>query len=763
MRFGRIVVGFLGAVMLCAAGLPCPAGAAETGLHLADTAFASPFLADFSVTDGNGSPVFSGSDFAEVCRLTADGQSIAAYCADAAGQLLAGDTYRRVNLEDAGRFDALTAGRIRAVVLGGYPCREVSSLQASANAWLRGRGLAEIRELQSGEAVLATQLALWQLTDPGQFTVRQYVSGWEDMTTAAWREYRNRVADTDMLSQKPTEYTAWNVQALCRYFAGLSPAEPGQDTVSEAALANPEYAALQQPDGTYTVTVSVDIQTDVGDRDELILSGFCGNLTASQPVAKAGTYSIRFEGLTDRTEVRLVLAGTQHGGDVYLFEGKERRLVGFDDSLLPVRGELTVKPDCILNLTESTEDGIPLSDIRFDLYRAAPREQMDSGEYPGLPTGEALEACRTPENLVTILTTDIHGFASYNFTANGQPEGLYLVTQRCSAATRETAAPFFVMVPGTAADGGAAYTLNVHPTAAAETAPTVGLNVEGQSGGSFDVGQPHTWTAWGSIPAGTATAQRYVLTDYLDNRLEYEAGSLRVTAADGMETELREGDYTLAVTGQSIAVSLTPAGMAYGGAKAPGGEIRLRFRTVIRDTAEPGVPIANRIGLSYLNSAGIAWVVESDPAEVHTGGIRLRFRKDTGEPLPGASFRLCRGDTPVAEAVTAEDGTAFISGLAYGSYTLTQTKAPEGCNPLRRALTVTVNETSHLTAADGWRDVKGQIVDNTLEIRYTEEAPPKTGDAWPVMFVVAGSTLIGLTSAAVLELTVRTLKRRSRR
>lgn len=752
--------------MLWAAAPPCPVWAAETGLHLADTAFASPFLADFTVTDGKGSQVFSGGDFAEVCRLTAGGQSIAAYSARAAGQLLEGDTYRRVNLEDAGQFDALTAGRIRAVVLEGYPCREVSALQTGANAWLRSRGQAEIRELQSGEAVLAEQLALWQLTEPGRFTVRQYVSGWEDMTTAAWQEYRNRVAAADMLCQQPTQYTAWNVEALCRYFAGLSPAEPGLDTVSEAALVNPEYAALQQPDGTYTVTVSVDIQTDVGERDELTLSGFCGNLTASQPVAKAGTYSIRFDGLTDRPEARLVLAGTQHGGDVYLFEGKGRSLVGFDDSLLPVRGELTVKPDCILNLTQSTEDGIPLSNIRFDLYRVAAREQADSGEFPGLSVSDALEDYRTPGNLVTILTTDIHGFASYNFTANGQPEGVYLVTQRCSDAAAEAAAPFLVMLPGAAADGGAAYTLNVHPTAAAETVPSVGLDVEGRPGGSFDVGQPHTWTARGSIPAGIATAQRYVLTDCLDNRLEYEAGSLQVAAAaaDGMETELREGDhYTLAVTGRSIAVSLTPAGMAYGGAKAPGGEIRLRFRTVIRDTAEPGVPITNRIGLSYLNSAGIAWEAESDPAEVHTGGIRLRVTKETGEPLPGASFRLFREDTPVAEAVTGEDGAAFVSGLAYGSYTLTQTKAPAGCNPLHRSLTVTVNEISHLTAADGWRDVKGQIVDNTVEIRNTEEVPPKTGDAWPVAFVVAGSTLIGLASAAVLELTVRTLKRRSRR
>lgn len=759
MGFRRGIAVFLGAAILCAA-LPCRTWAAESGLQMADTAFVSPFLSDFSVTDGEGRQMLSGGDFVEAYRLTAGTQSIAAYSADPAGQ--PADAYRRVNLEDTGRFDALTAGKIRAVVLNTYPCREVPALQTAANAWLRGRGLEEIRELQSGETVLAAQLALWQLADPEGVTVRQYVSGWEDMTTAAWRDCRNKTADADMLSQKPTEWTAWNVEALYRFYAGLSPAEPGLETVSEAALANPEYITLQQSDGTYTVTVSVDIQTDVGARDELTLTAFCGSLTNAQAVPAAGTYSVCFDGLTERPEVKLVLSGIQHGGDVYLFEGEGRSLVGFDDSLLPVRGELTVKPDSILNLTETTENGVPLANIRFDLYRVDNREHTPDA----LPAGEALEEVRAPENLVTILTTDIHGFASYNFTANGQPEGIYLVAQRYSAATGETAAPFFVMIPGRTADGGVTYTLNVHPISTPETQPTVQLDVEGQESASFDAGQPHTWTVRGTIPAGIASAQRYALTDYLDSRLEYEPGSLRafVAGGDGAETELREGDhYTLTVTDQSMSFSLTPAGMAYAGAKGAGGEIRLRFQTAIRETAEPGVSIANRIGLSYLNSAGISWEAESGPAEVHTGGIRLRLTNEAGQPLAGASFRIDRGDTPAAEGVTGEDGTIAFTGLAYGAYALVQTKAPEGYNVLSRPVPVTVNETSHLTAEDGWRDAGGQIADSTVQLINTEAIPPKTGDAVHVVFVIGGSTLIGLVCAAILELTVRTLKRRSRR
>ena len=92
-----------------------------------------------------------------------------------------------------------------------------------------------------------------------------------------------------------------------------------------------------------------------------------------------------------------------------------------------------MKPDCILNITECAEtSGLPLANIRFDLYRAATREQLENGDFSlsSISDEAAMKDYRTPGNLVTILTTDIHGLASYNFTANDQPEGVYLVVQR---------------------------------------------------------------------------------------------------------------------------------------------------------------------------------------------------------------------------------------------------------------------------------------------------------------------------------------------
>ena len=97
--------------------------------------------------------------------------------------------------------------------------------------------------------------------------------------------------------------------------------------------------------------------------------------------------------------------------------------------------------------------------------------------------------------------------------------------------------------------------------------------------------------------------------------------------------------------------------------------------------------------------------------------------------------------------MTGEDGTIAFTGLAYGAYALVQTKAPEGYNVLSRPVPVTVNETSHLTAEDGWRDAGGQIADSTVQLINTEAIPPKTGDAVHVVSVIGGSTLIGLACA----------------
>ena len=281
VSFKRSAAGLAALVAAASGALLLSARAAEDGyvLHINKDAYvcASPFVADYTLTGEDGQTVFSGEDFVEVYHLTADGAgeqdvSIAAYSVNIDAEVPEKAGYRRVGLEDSGCFSAETAGKLRAVVQWSCPHKDVSAIQAAANPWLQSHGLPEIRHLQSGEAVLAAQLAIWELTNQGKFTVNEYLSGWEDMTTPGWRNYLRKVTNADVSREPLTEDSAANVAGLYRYLCSLKPAAPGCETVSDATLQDPVYTAVKEPDGSYTVTVSVDIQTTVGSLDALTLS-----------------------------------------------------------------------------------------------------------------------------------------------------------------------------------------------------------------------------------------------------------------------------------------------------------------------------------------------------------------------------------------------------------------------------------------------------------------------------------------------------------
>lgn len=68
------------------------------------------------------------------------------------------------------------------------------------------------------------------------------------------------------------------------------------------------------------------------------------------------------------------------------------------------------------------------------------------------------------------------------------------------------------------------------------------------------------------------------------------------------------------------------------------------------------------------------------------------------------------------EVITAPDGTAAIYGLAYGTYYLVESRAPEGYNRMTSPVRVSINKYSHLTEEDNVRDDENVVIDNTVHI-----------------------------------------------
>ena len=726
--------------------------------------------------------------------------SISAYCTDVDTSTRGNSSYRRINLEDSTYHATGAAPRLRSVILNSFPyIQSMEQIASSANVWLRANGMELIENLQVGEAMLATQQAIWMITHGDKYTVEDpYIgdSGY-DGSGAVY---------TTNSGEAETPNTERNITGLQAYLLALPGTAPLVDAVSEYTFENVAYSALREESGSYTVTVSFRVNTTFSKDDLLSLSASCGGQTQSVDLTEAGEYQFTFRELDSRPEVKLEINGTKTGGDVYLFDAAGDRsasqsMVGYDSSILPVHGEVTVKPDRMLQILKTTSEAEgkkPLANIFFEVYLVATLEQLERGEVTlgEKPTQEDIAAYRTGENLVTTLVTDIQGFASYNFTENGYPDGVYMIVEQENPATADVVEPFFVILPGTTQDGsGNVYTVSVSPKNMTETGPEIRKDITSidNNSDSFDVGADHTWIIRSDIPAGLATAEEYTISDTLDHRLTLIQGSPQVFLFDraGQEIPLiLSGHYSLKEgtvadwenTRDCFSVSLTPEGMAYvaeslgEGGNVP--ELRVYFRAQINTGAQLGESIPNQASVSYKNSAGISYSAQSDIPEVHTGGIHLLKTDVDGVPLAGAEFRIVRPATPeelhdetvvkekltvrdevldvvfvefYEEAtfagektdciVTGEDGTASFCGLAYGTYYILETKAPAGYNLLTEPIEARIYEKSHL---------QNEQTDSTILVVNTRFVLPETGGMGTTVFTAAG--LVIICSAALLML-----------
>lgn len=718
-------------------------------------------------------------------------RSIAAYCTDADTSTTGDTGYRRINLEDSTYHESGAAARLRSVILNSFPYLTVEQVASNANAVL---GEGTIQELTQGEVISATQQAIWEITHGKKYTVDNHYTGIRDMDDYDTADFVYPESLTDCVEGP---YTAGNMENLYNYFLGLEGTGPMTLAVSDYSFRDVVYTAEKAADGTYTVTVSYAIDAIVGASDNLTLTATCAGQVQSNPLA-AGEGSVTFTGLDRREAVTLEIEGFQTGADVYLFDAEGARsssqsMVGYDATTLPVYAKLVVT-DRVLNIhkTSDKDSGqIPLSGIQFDVYLAATMADIESGEVilPQQPTKEQAAAYQTEANYITTLTTDAQGFAAFNLTTNGCPDGVYLVVERENSAVSYPVEPFFVIIPGTNADGtGYEYTVNVYPKNVIETGPEVTKDVTeiDNDHDTFAVGQTHTWIIRGDIPAGMAQSIQYQIFDTMDYRLTLQGNfavkvGLATDAANTEAVTLTAGTHYTVIPGtatdaeghtvDTFTVTLTDNGRkaaaaAVGEGKPGDYEVRVYFDAIIDSDAQIGVEIPNQATLEYTNSAGVEYDDESDIPTVCTGGANLlKVDANTQLPLAGATFRLARiataedmADETVAKeylaidgvqtqvvfvsfytdatlqtqtdtATTGEDGKLAFLGLDHGTYYLVETKAPTDYNLLTAPITMEIDHDSH----------KEEAVITVINTKFTL---PSTGGIGTTIFTAAGLLLM---------------------
>lgn len=743
-----------------------------------------------------------GSPIAFTLTNTGNGAYFPVYCTDLFSPLNAAYSadFRRLNLEDSGFYSPDAAGRLRSIVMNGYPWVEIEALAAASG----------VEDLTVGEAVAATQAAIWSVAHGDLVQISDFCSymdtEWSASATEHYAECYAEIEGGYAVSDNETTIEA-HIQAAYNYLMGLDATAPRAVTVSTASFGEWSHNVTLESDGTYTVTVTADVTVVMAAGDSLTLSVVLSdgsftsvaldNGTQRKTLTVTGVSAAGAEG-----EVTLAIDGMQTVADVYLFDaegltGKTQSLIGYADTQLAVHAQVT-SVERILNIHKYSPVAgddyttkTPLANVMFAIYYVGSLEDYVNGQL-GLnevPTESEISSYAVQHNLVAIVTTDENGLASYNF---GAEDAVYMIVElQTSALIAAAADPFYAAVPGVNGDGSYDYVVDAYPK---NDVLTEDVDIEkdvteiGNDSSTYDIGQTHTWIIQSGIPYGIADGKKYEITDTLDERLTY-AGNVVVTVAPddapaGAETAdftLTQGDhYTLteAVSDEEIysfTLSLTTAGMERV-AKLVGDsyadyEIRVYFDAVIDEDAGLGEEIPNQAHVDYTNQVGMDYDADSDIPEVHTGGLNLLKvdAADETKALAGATFAIARaaqeGEEPdatitvdggeisvvyvsfyatddftaekVSEVTTGADGTAHFYGLAYGAYYLIETAAPEGYNRLTWPVVVEVNAVSH--EADSQVTVKNQ----------TGIILPSTGGMGTTVFYLLGGAMI-LAAGALL-------------
>lgn len=254
-------------------------------------------------------------------------------------------------------------------------------------------------------------------------------------------------------------------------------------------------------------------------------------------------------------------------------------------------------------------------------------------------------------------------------------------------------------------------------------------------------------------------AQKYTVTDTMSKGLTFNNSSLKVTANDAVTT-----DYTLTSTTNGFTLVLPET---YVSTLTKGTTIIVTYNaTLNKDAVIDGDGNANEVKLSYGNHQNTV------PSKVTTKSYQFDLVKvdgTTNKLLDGAEFELADGETKLSfvkdtagnyrvatagedgatTTITVKGGKVNIYGLAGKTYTLTETKAPDGYNKLVTPETVNLTDGSktHATIVDSVYKDGGVVVEN-----HAGTVLPSTGGMGTTLFYVIGG---GLMVAAVVLLVTK--------
>ncbi len=736
------------------------------------------------------------------------GDYIPAYCCDITTTANQGSNYRRMNIEDS-PFAGTSAGRIRAILTEGFyviPIKDESTDAHAARVNEKAAQLgkaAGIEDLTVGEAISATQFAIWRVTHG---SVLKFTNFCRRVNPISQTKYASLCSYGELRYKNTADISA-RIETVYNYLISLEPIESDEKTVSAASFKDLNRPVLtRNPNGTYSVSVTTTVDVEIKEGDSLTLKAQLGENYSAQTELSNGEQTITLTlnnvpASVASDEVTLSISGYQTVAGFFYFDSEGNRrtsqsMVGYNNGRHPVYAEAIATDDRSLKIfkTTSFENGHePIEGIIFDIYPVATKEDYESGAVR-LPDATEYDY---PDISEYTLITNENGEATLNFLHHNLPDGVYLLVERNNPNIVKPLDPFYLYMPSSdPITNEPVYEITINPKN--ELKATIKIDKDvislGNDEASVNAYEDHTWIIGTTIPEDIADGKSYVVTDTLDNRLDY-IGNLKVFLENNEQTvnplQLTLGtDYNVTLTdvdslsdgkpSDSFKVELTAEGMAkiaaaIGDNKYDGYMLRIYFDAQVNANATMATQIPNQAEVKYTNSSDLELSKKSDEPYVYTGGINLLKvdAEDNSKVLSGAVFEVYRTATAdevgaeiegltelpgqvgkfvkvsffdnaalegekVTYATSDENGNVVVYGLAYGTYYLVETESPNGYNRLGTTLEIMINDDSH-TAEEVI------VIENESGIVL-----PDTGGIGTTVFTVIGASLIVLAGVMLV-------------
>lgn len=401
--------------------------------------------------------------------------------------------------------------------------------------------------------------------------------------------------------------------------------------------------------------------------------------------------------------------------------------------------------------------------------------------------------------------------------------GFYIIIETGTSGDSASVASKSMLVPLPYVDGNAedGYKWNFDLTITPKDEP---VNVdksiiedgEKENVSTNNVGDTLTYQVDADIPhydASTNTQMvKYIITDTLSKGLDFyregdpennidiivsnfsgESKTLKPGTLETHQTTIGEepytyysvtdGDYAVSYDGKTMTLVFDyPDIMAYN-------NLQLNYQVKINEDAVIGVEgNPNQVDLEYTNN-NKTWdtSVPEDETKSFVFGLKINKIDPNAEAdkkaLQGAEFQLLRDGTPIATytfdengdrvlnsnngltAVTNENGVAYLLGIDEGTYTLVETKAPNGYILPEEGLELIITDADEEGNVDGNAtytlggkelDVFEDIADGSVATATIENSKgfnlPRTGGAGTWMFAVGGILIMAGMATAFVKL-----------